>query len=144
MTAESQIHQNQQLPDPPHRLQWAVKGVACVAVLLLFVFLILLSIPPFETRRALLSCIRCGNVREVIIVQRWWQIHRVRCIDTNEFPIEAGHTHRWFQYNSKSQAWYYTGWTRDKYETGEWRWQGKVNEESLSRPQDNLREEWLK
>lgn len=114
--------------------------VACGTV----AFCVLLEFPPYEARRALLSCVHCGNTRTVLVIQRWWQVKRVFVSDSHDYPIRAGHAHSWFQYNSKWETtWHYEGWTRDKYETGGWEWEGPPTPDRLTRPADKLRESWL-
>lgn len=92
-------------------------GLVLLAVTTVGVSLFL-DCPPFVTRSALLSCVHCGNTRRVLVYQRWWQIHRVRCVNYYDYPVAPGHVHRWFQYNSKKWSpGHYHGWTREMYET---------------------------
>jgi len=136
-------------PHPsPHQLPLrkrvhAYMLLTIVTCLVLLIALLLVSCS--ERRRALLSCIHCGNTREIQLAYSLWKGPRVRCIDYIVFATPEDHVHRWFQYNSKRQTFMnYTGWTRDKYESGDWNWPGTKTGVTLTRSPESLTEEWLR
>lgn len=102
--------------------------------------------PPLDVRLVRLTCIHCGNKRVVYMARHWWMLTEVRFADIIDYPIEPGHEHRWFQWDSERQtSWENRSWSRDDFETGDIFWQGDVPEEELTRdPSELVREEWLR
>lgn len=113
-------------------------------VFALFVSLIMIYMLRWETRMAMFSCGYCGNCK-IVRLETWlWGTASVHEYTSNEFPIPAGHVHRWWQFDghltNPLQNW---GWSRNKYEDGKFIWSEPMKADVVENHR-LIKEDWLR